>query len=115
MEYNTSKSISTKLPETTLINNSTIGKNTPVGLLNSCEYYLSYKNASDSSGYLNSGYYWWLLNPYSSSYVWIITYGGNGRNNQSTPSGGAGARPSINLKSNIQLTGGSGTKIIHIK
>ena len=49
--------ISIKLPQITLINNSTIGKNTPVGLLNSYEYYLSYKNTSYTSGYLNIGYY----------------------------------------------------------
>ncbi len=101
-------SISTKLPETTLINNSTIGKNTPVGLLNSYEYYLSYKNTSSGSGYLNIGYEWWLLNPNSSSSVWYVNY--NGGAYYSNPSSTTGARPSINLKSNIQLSGGSGTK-----
>ncbi len=100
--------ISTKLPETTLINSSTIGKNTPVGLLNSYEYYLSYKNIYISSGYLNIGYSWWLLNPYSSSYVWNV--GGNGYGGSNYTSHSFAARPSINLKSNIQLSGGSGTK-----
>ena len=104
----TSSNISTKLPETTLINNSTIGKNTPVGLLNSYEYYLSYKNTSYGSGYLNIGYSWWLLNPYSSSYVWDVYIDGNGTSY--FPSSSDAARPSINLKSNIQLTGGDGTK-----
>ena len=103
----TSSDISTKLPDTTLINNSTIGKNTPVGLLNSYEYYLSYKNTSNLSGYLNNGYYWRLLNPYDSSIVWYVDYGGYGGNG---PSISYAARPSINLKSNIQLTGGDGTK-----
>ena len=101
--------ISTKLPETTLINNSTIGKNTPVGLLNSYEYYLSYKNTSSGSGYLNIGYYWWLLNPYSSSNVWNVHYS-NGVGSYTNPSNNYAARPSINLKSNIQLLGGLGTK-----
>ena len=100
--------ISTKLPETTLIKNSTIGKNTPVGLLNSYEYYMSYKNTSYGLGYLNIGYYWWLLNPYSSSDVWSVNNGGNAY--YFNPSDTFGARPSINLKSNIQLSGGSGTK-----
>ena len=104
----TSSSKNTKLPETTLINSSTIGKNTPVGLLNSYEYYLSYKNTSDSSGYLYNGYFWWLLNPYSSSDVWDVHSHGNLHNN--VPSYAHTARPSINLKSNIQLSGGSGTK-----
>ena len=104
----TSSDISTKLPDTTLINNPTIGKNTPVGLLNSYEYYLSYKNTSYSSGYLKIGYYWWLLNPDSSSSVWSIYNGGYGYNDH--PSFTHDIRPSINLKSNIQLSGGSGTK-----
>ena len=104
----TSSYISTKLSETTLINNSTIGKNTPVGLLNSYEYYLSCKNTSSGSGYLNIGYNWWLLNPYSSSYVWSVSNDGGGDYNN--PSYSHAARPSINLKSNIQLSGGSGTK-----
>ena len=104
----TSSSNSTKLPETTLINNSIIGKNTPVGLLNSYEYYLSYKNTSFSSGYLNIGYRWWLLNSYSSSKTWSVYYRGNGF--YGNPSSEYGVRPSINLKSNIQLSGGSGTK-----
>ena len=104
----TSDSISTKLPETTLINNSTIGNNTPVGLLNSYEYYLSYKNTGYSSDYLNIGYWWWLLNPYSSSYVWEIS--GIGVAYSCNPSDNYGARPSINLKSSIQLSGGAGTK-----
>ena len=101
--------ISTKLPETTLINNSTIGKNTPVGLLNSYEYYLSYKNTSPSSGYLNIGYSWWLLNPFNSFYVWYVDYYGYGNNYGSSFATNV-ARPSINLKSNIQLSGGLGTK-----
>ena len=105
----TSSSKDTKLPETTLINNSTIGKNTPVGLLNSYEYYLSYKNTSNTSGYLNIDYFWWLLNPYSSSRVWDVDYYA-GRAESSNPSNTFAARPSINLKSNIQLSGGSGTK-----
>ena len=102
----TSSSESTKLPETTLINNFTIGKNTPVGLLNSYEYYLSYKNTSYGSGYLNIDYYWWLITPYSSSDVWNVNSSGNG----DYPSYTNGVRPSINLKSNIQLSGGLGTK-----
>ena len=80
----------------------------PVGLLNSYEYYMSYKNTSYGSGYLNIGYYWWLLNPYNTSSVWYVNNNGNGSN--FSPSGAFGGRPSINLKSEIQLSGGSGTK-----
>ena len=80
----------------------------PVGLLNSYEYYMSYKNASNSNGYLNIGYMWWLLNPYDTSNVWYVVYSGDG--DYFSPSYAYGGRPSINLKSEIQLSGGSGTK-----
>ena len=106
----TKSSTSTKLAETTLINNSTISKNTPVGLLNSYEYYLSNKNTSPLSGYLDIGYYWWLLNPYSSSYVCNVYSDFGYAYSRDYPSTTYGTRPSINLKSNIQLSGGSGTK-----
>ena len=90
--------VSTKLPETTMITAS-------VGLLNSYEYYKSYQNTSYSNGYLNNGYYWRLLNPYSSSSVWGVDNAGD-----SIPSGSThGARPSINLQSGITINGGTGT------
>ena len=94
--------ISNKLPETTMVT-------APVGLLNSYEYYMSYKNTSYSSGYLNIGYHWQLLNPYNASTVWYVNNGGPGGNSVSA-STARGGRPSINLKSGIQLSGGSGTK-----
>ena len=101
--------ISTKLPETTLINKSTIGKNTSVGLLNTYEYYLSRKNSNTSSdAYLNIDYYWWLLNQSNSYLVKCISYDGSVSGNGTTIT--TAVRPSINLKSNIQLLGGSGTK-----
>ncbi len=80
----------------------------PVGLLNSYEYYMSYKNTSYESGYLNIGYRWWLLNPYNTSNVWLVD--DDGRGLKFGPSNSYGGRPSINLKSEIQLSGGSGTK-----
>ena len=80
----------------------------PVGLLNSYEYYMSYKNTSYETGYLNVGYWWWLLNPYTTSAVWRVYYDGSGSGN--SPTGSNGGRPSINLKSGIQLSGGSGTQ-----
>ena len=101
-------SATTKLPETTLINSSTIGKNTPVGLLNSYEYYLGYKNESNGTGYLRaaSKYGWWLLNKYDSSKIWLdagpfLYYF---ESNSS-----AGIRPSIILKSGIEYKDGEGT------
>ena len=80
----------------------------PVGLLNAYEYYMSYKNTSYSNGYLNIGYYWWLITPYDSSNVRSVHI--NGPLSYSYPSNiSFGARPSINLISTIQLSGGSGT------
>ena len=98
----------TKLPETTLINSSTIGKNTPVGLLNSYEYYLSYKNTSYVSGYLRAAgkYGWWLLNKYDSSKIWL-DFGPFLHYFESNLS--AGIRPSIILKSGIENKDGEGT------
>ena len=101
--------ISAKLPKTTLINNSTIGKNTPVGLLNSYEYYLSYKNTGGyAAGYLKNGNDWWLLNPYDANFVWHIT--NSGFYSFNTPSYNYGVCPVINLKANTFITNGDGTK-----
>ena len=85
-----------------------------VGLLNSYEYYNSYRcNGSStcsgstySSGYLNIGHYWWLLNPYDASGVWEVgSYG----NSNASPTSAYAARPSINLLSTVKILG-TGTK-----
>ena len=97
-------SVSTKPAETTMVT-------APVGLLNSYEYYKSYENTDSYNGYLNIGYFWWLLNSYSSSsssLVWDVD--NVGRADYSPPSSYAsGARPSINLQSGITINGGTGT------
>ena len=97
-------SVSTKLPETTMVTS-------PVGLLNSYEYYKSYQNIGTygyNNGYLNNGYCWWMLNPISSSDVWYVLNDGSA--NRSSPSGDTlGVRPSVNLQSGITISGGSGT------
>jgi len=81
-----------------------------VGLLNSYEYYTTYNNsdglASSSIGYLKNGVYWWLMTPYSPSRVRNVV--SNGNLNSYNPSDGYGARPSVNLKSTIQISGGTG-------
>ena len=82
-----------------------------VGLLNNYEYYNSYRcigsstctGSSYSTGYLNIGYYWWLLNPYNALGVWHVYNGGSGGSN--LPSNTNGARPSIYLKSGLEFTG----------
>ena len=93
-------SVSTKPAETTMVT-------APVGLLNSYEYYKSYQNTSYSNGYLNNSYYWWLLNPYSSSSVWNVA--SNGYTYNGFPYNAYGARPSINLQSGITINDGTGT------
>ena len=57
--------------------------------------------------YDNNTYYW-TLTPYSSSLVRGVNSTGLAFN--STPSSAYGVRPSINLKSNVQITSGTGTK-----
>ncbi len=52
--------------------------------------------------------YYWTLTPYSAFFARYVSYNGNaGYNN---PTNAYGVRPSLNLKSNIVITGGEGTK-----
>ncbi len=92
--------ISTRLLETTMVSSN-------VGLLNSYEYYNSYRNIGSASyGYLNIKYSWWILNPYNASDVWYVNYSGDGYSYY--PTNTYGARPSFYLKSGLEFTG-SGT------
>ena len=50
---------------------------------------------------------YWTLTPYSTSYVHRVSNYGYARGNSSTTS--RGVRPSINLKSNVQIVNGDGT------
>ena len=50
----TSTTETTKPAKTTTVTDA-------VGLLNVYEYTMSYKNATDFTGYLNNGLYWWML------------------------------------------------------
>ena len=63
--------------------------------------------SQQGSGYSSSNTMW-LMNPYDTSYVWNVDDYGNGYYNG--PAVTDGGRPSINLKSNIKITGGNGTK-----
>ncbi len=101
-------------PETIVTQKTTTA---PIGLLNSYEYYNSYRcigqntdactGSSYSSGYLHNGYSWWLITSYSSSNVRNI-YGGS-LSYESPSSVGYGVRPSVNLMSRLKFTG-EGTK-----
>ena len=51
---------------------------------------------------------YWTLTPYSASRVWDVSSDGSA--NYAGPSNAYGVRPSLNLKSNVQITSGTGTK-----
>ena len=78
-----------------------------VGLLNVYEYTMSYKNATDTTGYLNNGLYWWTLTPYNTSNVRGVFYSGFVGN--ISPEYSNGPRPSINLKFAVKIIDGDGT------
>ncbi len=103
-KWNAAETTSTSKPdETTIVE----GK---VGLLNAYEYTQAYKNASTSTNYLNIGYSWWLITPYDSTKnVRYVSSNGSLGNTWSYDSGD-GVRPSVNLKSDIKITGGDGSK-----
>ena len=90
----------TKPEKTTMVTDA-------VGLLNIYEYTMSYKSATDSTGYLNNGLYWWTLTPYRSSSVRNVSNYGNSY--YDSPANSYGSRPSINLKSAVKIIDGDGT------
>jgi len=81
-------------------------ENEKVGLLT---IYDLYKAGTGSSSFLNNGYWWWTMSPKTDgTKVWrVISFGSA---TTSSPTVSNGVRPSVNLKSNIQIAGGSGTK-----
>ena len=83
-----------------------------VGLLNAYEYYTTYAQSGGLStydtGYLKNGERWWLITPYSASHVRRVS--NYGILDNSDPTYGYGVRPSVNLKSTIQIDSGSGTQ-----
>ena len=90
----------TKPEKTTMVTDA-------VGLLNIYEYTMSYKNATNSTGYLNNGLDWWTFTPYSTSGVRHVDYRGNV--SSGSPTNSSGSRPSINLKSAVKIIDGDGT------
>ena len=101
-----SADISNRLSGTTLVSAN-------VGLLNSYEYFNSYRcadsnecdgaNYSSWYGYLRTTYIIWLLNPYSSNQIWRVLTSG-------AADGGVtmlayGLHPAIYLKSDVEFTG----------
>ena len=89
----------TDTSETTITSNVTQAK---VGLL---RYGELMSGQFDRCGN-NTSY--WTLTPYSSSYVRNV-YNFGYASNVGTPTDAYGVRPSINLKSNVQIVNGDGT------
>ncbi len=92
----------TKLDNTVLVSN-------PVGLLNVYEYTMSYNGVTKETGYLNNGLYWWTLTPYDSQTIYDVDNSGDASDGIYSISI-YGVRPSINLKPNIKIVSGNGTK-----
>ena len=99
--YSTDENSTPVRPETIATQKT---KTAPVGLLNVYEYYNAYRNASASANYLNIGYYWWLITPYSASNVRLV-YSNGYLGNYSPSSNARGVRPSIVIKSGLEFTG----------
>ena len=102
--WNATLTISTDKPEkTTMVEDV-------VGLLNIYEYSMSYSGTDYSNGYLNNGLYSWTLTPYNTiSRVYYLNRSGN-VSQWSNPILANGVRPSINLKSEIEIASGAGTE-----
>ena len=98
----TTTSETTKPAKTTMVTDT-------VGLLNTYEYAMSYKNATAETGYLNNSLNWWTLTlgNDNSSNGYSIESAGNIEN--SGMSNSYGIRPAINLKPTVKIIGGSGT------
>ena len=60
--------------------------------------------------YGNNTTYYWTLTPYSSSNVWFVSTTGCSSGYNIRPSSAYGVRPSVNLKSSVSISGGTGTK-----
>ena len=58
----------------------------------------------------NNTYYYWTVTPYSTSLVWAVNNYSYGIAENYGPSSVCHVRPSINLKSNVQIVSGDGTK-----
>ena len=98
-------SMSYKLAKYTDVNMSSLTSartNAKVGLLRYGELMAGQFNRYDSA------IYYWTLTPYSATDLWSINKYGNVYHY--SPSEQRGVRPSVNLKSNVVITSGDGTK-----
>ena len=100
--WNTTQTTATTKPsKTTMVTSA-------VGLLNIYEYTMSYKGPTSSDGYLDNELNWWTLTPYNTSNVCNVYSGGIIANDDAVTLS-SGVRPTINLKSNVEIVSGTGT------
>ena len=81
----------------------------PIGLLNIYEYKESSRGTTYSNGYLNNGLIWWSITPNISSAVWYVNSNGI-LSSFYNASDAYGVRPTINLKPEIKIVLGDGSK-----
>ena len=98
----TQTSSTTKPAKTTMVTSA-------VGLLNTYEYVMSYNGTTYSKGYLNNGLVWWTLTPYNTSSVRYVSGNDGSASSSSGVVSSNGGRPTINLKSSVEIVSGSGT------
>ena len=91
-----------KYTDTSMSSTTTSITNAKVGLLRLGELMVG-----QFDRYSNNTTYW-ILTPYNTSNVRFVNGTGNASDN--SPSCAFGVRPSMNLKSNVQITSGTGTK-----
>ena len=91
----------TKPAETTMVTDS-------VGLLNIYEFTMSYSGTDSNNGYLNNGLNWWTLTPMNDYLLRSVNSSGNA--SSGTSSSSTGFRPSINLKSSVNVVSGDGSE-----
>ena len=99
--YGTSYKLA-KYTDTAMSSLTSSTTNAKVGLLRLGELMAGQFNRNSN----NTNY--WTLTPYSTSNVSLVNNYGSALN--SHPSGASGVQPSLNLKSNVVITGGNGTK-----
>ena len=81
-----------------------------VGAINTYEYQSSYHRTDYVKSYLNNGLFWSTITPTAnSSTVWIVGTTGQINSLLELSSLFVSARPSINLKSNVEIVAGKGT------
>ena len=81
-----------------------------VGLLNIYEFQSSYHGTTSDKSYLKNRLHWYTLTPYSSSIIRSIHSNPKPAEDNGLSNYSIGVRPSINLRSDVKIIDGDGTK-----